>query len=165
MHKLLQLSVRRMIQVTVFIFLVQGHAYADHSQQPNDTKTQAAITSAELVLDEFMRAFNATDVSAWADTLLFPHVRVASGAVVVVPDKQSFVAQTDMMNFARVNNWARSEWDSIEVVQADPEKVHFKVQFSRFNPAGQRYASFDSLYIVQKVDDVWGIRARSSFAP
>jgi len=84
---------------------------------------------------------------------------------VVVPDKQSFVAQTDMMNFARVNNWARSEWDSIEVVQADPEKVHFKVQFSRFNPAGQRYASFDSLYIVQKVDDVWGIRARSSFAP
>jgi len=65
MHKLLQLSVRRMIQVTVFIFLVQGHAYADHSQQPNDAKTQAAITSAELVLDEFMRAFNATDVSAW----------------------------------------------------------------------------------------------------
>ena len=125
----------------------------------------AAVTAARAVMDDFLRTFNAGDVSGLADTLLFPHVRVASGGVVVIPDKAAFVAGTDMAEFARRFNWAHSEWDAIEVIQAGPEKVHFKVQFSRFDPQGQRNATFQSLYIIQKVEDRWGVRARSSFAP
>ena len=51
------------------------------------------------------------------------------------------------------------------MIQAGPDKEHFKVQISRFNPAGERYVTYDSLYIVQREGDRWGIRARSSFAP
>ncbi len=131
-------------------------AHADQGQ---------AIAAARMVMDDFMTAFNAKDESRWADTLLFPHVRVAAGGVVIVPDKATFVAQTDLKQFALDNNWAYSRWDSIEVIQAGADKVHFKVTFSRFNPAGERYVTYDSLYIVQRVDDRWGIRARSSFAP
>lgn len=126
---------------------------------------QTAVTAARQVMDDFMRTFNSRDESAWAETLLFPHVRVASGGVTVVPDKQTFVANTDLDKFAEDNDWDFSEWDSIEVIQAGSDKVHFKVTFSRFNPRGERYATFDSLYILQKVDGRWGIRARSSFAP
>ena len=130
-----------------------------------DEATSQAIADARSVMDEFILSFNARDEARWADTLLFPHVRVASGGVLVNPSKAEFVANTDLDEFARLNNWDHSAWDSIEVIQAGPTKVHFKVKFSRFNPAGEKYVSFDSLYILQWVDGRWGIRARSSFAP
>ncbi len=125
----------------------------------------AAINAAEAVMHEFIRTFNSRDEAAWADTLLFPHVRVASGSVVVTPTREEFIANTDLDAFARTNNWSYSQWDAMEVIQAGPDKVHFKVTFSRFNPQGERYATFDSLYVLQRTDQGWGIRLRSSFAP
>eukprot|EP00752_Nemacystus_decipiens_P017638 g15809.t1 len=116
-------------------------------------------------MDDFLTAFNARDESGWADTLLFPHVRVASGGVSVIPDKATFLRETDMNQFAADNNWAFSRWDCIETMHAGEDKVHFKVLFSRYNPAGERYVSFNSLYVIQRVDGRWGVRARSSFAP
>lgn len=130
-----------------------------------DEDTADAIVAARGVMEDFMTTFNARNESAWADTLLFPHVRIASGEVIVHPSKAEFVAATDLDEFAQVNNWDHSAWDSIEVIQAGPDKVHFKVVFSRFNPAGEKYVTFSSLYILQRVDGRWGIRARSSFAP
>ncbi len=123
------------------------------------------VSEARGVMDEFMSAFNDRDEARWSETLLFPHVRIASGGVNVTPSRQAFLAEADMDRFAEENDWDFSEWDSIEVVQSGQDKVHFKVQFSRFNPQGERYATFDSLYILQKIDGRWGIRARSSFAP
>ncbi len=120
---------------------------------------------ARVVMDEFLAAFNARDEGRWAETLLFPHIRIAGGGVNVTPDRQSFLAATDLEQFAIENDWDFSEWDSIETVHAAPDKVHFKVVFSRFNPQGERYVTFDSLYVLQRVDGRWGIRARSSFAP
>ncbi|MFT7653211.1 MAG: hypothetical protein ACI9ON_002123 [Limisphaerales bacterium] len=125
----------------------------------------ASVTAARQVMNEFLAAFNERDESRWADTLLFPHVRVASNSVSIVPDKKTFLSTTDLEQFAIDNDWDFSEWDSIEVIQSGPNKVHFKVKFSRFNPRGERYVTFDSLYVVQKVGERWGIRARSSFAP
>ena len=116
-------------------------------------------------MTEFLAAFNARDEPRWAKTLHFPHVRIASGSVSVVPSEAAFLATTDMDAFARQQNWQYSEWDAIEVVQADPTKVHLKVVFSRFNPQGERYATFNSLYILQRIDGRWAIRGRSSFAP
>ncbi len=134
-----------------------------HAQ--TDESTADEIAAARGIMEDFMTTFNARDESAWADTLLFPHVRIASGEVIVHPTKAEFVAATDLDEFARVNNWDHSAWDSIEVIQAGPDKVHFKVVFARFNPAGEKYVTFNSLYILQRVDGRWGIRARSSFAP
>ncbi len=124
-----------------------------------------AVSAARAVMDRFMITFNARDEAAWADTLLFPHIRVAAGSVVVHADRETFLASADLDAFAEANNWHHSAWDAVEVIQAGPGKVHFKVTFSRFNPAGERYVTYDSLYIVQQVEGRWGIRARSSFAP
>ena len=117
------------------------------------------------VMYEFMRTFNGRDVPNFARTLTYPHVRVASGGVTVFPDRQSFIEATDLEAFAKRFNWSHSRWDSISTVQADADKVHFAVQFTRFNPEGEAYVSFNSLYILQRTDSGWGIRARSSFAP
>ena len=126
---------------------------------------QDAAVGARAAMDQFIAAFNSRDAGNVADTFHFPHVRIASAGVRVIPDKQTYVATTDMEQFAIDNDWDFSGWDSIEGIHAKPGKVHFKVVFSRYNPQGEKYASYDSLYILQEIDGRWGIRARSSFAP
>ena len=128
-------------------------------------EVREAESQALDVMYDFMRTFNGRDVPNFARTLTYPHVRVASGGVTVFPDRQSFIDATDLEAFAKRFNWSHSRWDSISTVQADAEKVHFAVQFTRFNPQGVAYVSFNSLYIVQRTESGWGIRARSSFAP
>ena len=34
--------------------------------------------------------------------------------------------------------WGRSAWDYVEVIDAGPEKVHFRVQFTRYRGGRQR---------------------------
>ena len=60
-----------------------------------------AIAEASEVMREFMLTFNAQDPDRWAQTLLFPHVRISSGGVVVHPSREEFVAQMDFQAFAR----------------------------------------------------------------
>ena len=155
---------------TMTVFMQPGVAGAQQPAMtllPQDAPVQVRQAEAEAlsVMDDFMRTFNKRDTEAFADTLTYPHVRIASGGVTVFPDRQSFIDGTDFAAFAKRFNWSHSQWDSIETVQADAEKVHFAVQFTRFNPQGEPYISFNSLYIVQRTDIGWGIRARSSFAP
>lgn len=125
----------------------------------------AAETRALAVMDAFLAAFNARDEAAWADTLTFPHVRMASGTVLVYPDREAFIAAMDLDAFAETTGWRRSTWDDMQVVQSSPEKVHIRVRFSRFDEHDALMASYDSLYIIEPADGRWGVRARSSFAP
>ncbi len=128
------------------------------------TAPQAEIAARE-VMDDFLRAFNARDEQAWADSLVYPHLRMASGNVVVYPDRQTFVDAMDLDAFAASTGWRRSRWDDMEVIQSSPEKVHIRVRFSRFDANDALLSSYDSLYIIEQVEGRWGVRARSSFAP
>lgn len=112
-----------------------------------------------------MTAFNAKDSAAWADTLLYPHVRFAGGKVVTFPDRAAFIAANHIDALIAGEGWDHSKWDAMQIVQSSPTKVHIAVEFSRYHKDGTRYASYPSLYIVEQVDGKWGIRARSSFAP
>jgi len=125
----------------------------------------AAETAALEVMDAFLTAFNASDEQAWADTLVYPHIRMASGQVRVYQDRNAFVEEMDMTAFAANTGWRRSSWDDMEVIQSSPNKVHIRVKFSRFDAQDALIASYDSLYIIEPVDGHWGVRARSSFAP
>ena len=130
-----------------------------------NTWAEAADAGARQVLDDFLDAFNARDEAAWADSLHFPHVRLASQTVTVYQDRDEFIDAMDMDAFARNLGWSRSTWDEVQAVQKGDDKVHFAVQFSRYNIAGEVFQTFDSLYIVERIDGRWGVRARSSFAP
>jgi hypothetical protein len=132
---------------------------------PSLAHADAAADAALAVMDRFLAAFNARDMAAWADTLLYPHVRFADGKVTVYPDRASFMAGNRLEALAAREGWDHSTWDAREVVQESPTKVHIATVFSRYRADGTRYASYQSLYIVEKVDGNWGIRARSSFAP
>lgn len=124
-----------------------------------------AEQAARRVMADFLAAFNARDEGAWADTLLFPHVRLASGEVRVYPDREAFLEETDLAQFAARTGWDHSTWDDMRVIQVSPDKVHVAVKFTRYRADGAEIASYDSLYVIERADARWGVRARSSFAP
>lgn len=126
-----------------------------------DEATDAALA----VMERFMTTFNARDIEGWADTLVYPHVRLASGDVAVYPDRAAFVAASPFAALTSGEGWHHSAWEEMRVVQSSADKVHVAVVFARFHENGERYATYPSLYVVERVDGKWGVRARSSFAP
>ncbi|MEK7794248.1 MAG: hypothetical protein AAB353_06950 [Candidatus Hydrogenedentota bacterium] len=142
--------------VALAVAIIEGSRQVDAS----------AEDEAMAVLDRYMEAFNARDEVAWAKTLNYPHVRIASRAVRVWQNEQEYTDYMDFDRFAaQSGGWSRSQWDSRTIVQEGEDKVHLAVGFTRFNEKGEKIESFDSLYIVTKVDGHWGVQARSSFAP
>lgn len=126
--------------------------------------TDDAIAGARAALDGFMAAFNNQDAepirTRWFH---FPHVRFHSGKVTVMPTPADY----HNLVWARGGQsagWGRSAWDYQEVIDAGPEKVHFRVQFTRYRTDGTAIGSYRSLYIVTRQDGRWGITARSSWA-
>ena len=112
-----------------------------------------------------MAAFNARDPVAWAATLNYPHLRIASGELVVSESEEEFAERMDFDAFAERNGWDHSAWDEIEVVQVAENGVNVALTFSRYNADDEVISTFNTLYLVTHENDRWGIRARSSFAP
>lgn len=150
---------RAVALVTVLMACMTGAVV--RAESPED----AAVREARAVMDAFMTAFNASDPAALAETLVYPHVRFASQTVTVFPDRAAFIAASDMAAFARATGWAYSRWDDIQVIHASPDKVHFAVVFTRLDANDEVIAPYRSLYVLERIEGRWGIRARSSFAP
>jgi len=123
-----------------------------------------AIAGARAALDGFTAAFNRED----ADTIRtrwfhFPHVHFHFGKVTAMP------TPSDYHNFVSARGgqsarWGRSAWDYQKVIDAGPEELHFRVQFTRYRADDTPIGSYRSLYIVTLQDGRWGITARSSWA-
>jgi hypothetical protein len=71
----------------------------------------------------------------------------------------------DLSRFAGQTGWDHSSWDDLEVIQTSADKVHVAVTFTRYDANGAKMASYQSLYVIERVGGRWGVRARSSFAP
>jgi len=123
-----------------------------------------AVDGARSAMDGFMAAFNARDANAIRSRWFhFPHVRFHSGTVTVMQrpdDYHNRVWNGD----GESAGWGRSAWDYVEVIDAGPAKVHFRVQFTRYRDDGSVIGSYRSLYIVTFKDDRWAIQGRSSWA-
>ncbi len=147
------------------------HAQADKPIKPVSTSivhyTIAPQDSLEIfaVLDSFMVNFRqplATYLPRHLQTYLFPHVRIASGKISIIPNADSMPVAYWLARMPA--DWDHSEWVSRTIVQAGPEKVHLVNVFRRFRKDNSVIADETSLYIMEKVNGKWGIRGRSSFA-
>ena len=148
----------RSIRVVLLLVVTAVHAAPAQAQFGPENAAMG-------VLDQFMAAFNARDDEAMCRTFLYPHVRFASGAVRTYETYEACVEQFDFARFAERFGWDHSAWDSRTTVQANTDKVHVVVIFSRYNADDEQISQFDSLYIIARADGRWGIRSRSSFAP
>jgi hypothetical protein len=120
------------------------------------------LKEALATLDAYMAGLNGGDEPAVNAACNFPHVRLAGGRVVVWQNRgdyklEDFVARAG-------DGWVRSQWDERTPIHVGSDKVHLKVQFSRFRADGSMIGRFETIYIVTLQDGHWGIQARSSFA-
>jgi hypothetical protein len=126
--------------------------------------TTQAIEGARAAMDGFMAAFNAKDAEAIRSRWFhFPHARFHSGQITVMQ------APADYQNLVWAGQgpsaeWMQSIWDYVEVIDAGPDKVHFRVQFTRVRADGSAIGSYRSLYIVTYKEGRWAIQGRSSWA-
>lgn len=112
--------------------------------------------------DRFMAAFNARDSEAWAATLHFPHVRIASSKVTIINSARELDESFDRLE---KTGWDHSAWAARTIVQCEQTKAHMLTSFVRYRKDGSVLSQFDSLYIIEFKDGKWAITARSSFAP
>ncbi len=120
------------------------------------------VAAAQERLDAFMAAFNARDVTAFEATFNFPHVRFASGEVTII---ELGYHKPAMFTRGALEGWDHSAWQRRKVIHAGSDKVHIDTRFARYRGDGSLIGAFDSIYIVTRVNERWGIQARSSFAP
>ena len=123
-----------------------------------------ALADAKAAMDGFMTAFNAEDADAIRSRWFhFPHVRFHSGQVSVMERPEDLRLMV-WERQGQSTGWARTAWDYVEPIDVGTDKVHFRVQFTRFRADGSAIGSYRSLYIVTLKDGRWGIQARSSWA-
>lgn len=116
------------------------------------------------VLDEFMRTFSNSDPEAHIATYHFPHHRLARGTMTTLESRESGIEWMEQVFRALPDSgWHESVWVHRRVVTIGESKVHVDTRFRRLREDGSEIGTYDSLYILTKVNDQWGIRMRSSF--
>jgi hypothetical protein len=121
-----------------------------------------AVKQARLVMHAHFTALNARDEAALAVTLHFPHYRLSGGRLKTWPASDTYFADFQ----ARAGDgWHHSELDVVDVIAAEPEKVHLDVRFTRYRADNGVLGKFRSLWVIAKLYGRWAAQLRSSFAP
>ena len=117
--------------------------------------------------DDFLTTFNHRDAAGHANSLAYPHIRLASGQVRIWAGREEAVPamETAMRVLAERAGWDHSEWDHRRVIHTSADKVHLDVQFTRYRADGSVIGAFPAVYVVVRQPDAWRIQCRSSFAP
>lgn len=129
----------------------------------NEAKdVEAAIAAAKDVMVAHITALNAGDEVALAATLHFPHYRLSGGRLRTWDGPDSYLAD---FHARAGDGWHHSAWDFLNVVAAEPNKVHLDVGFIRYREDGSVLGKFRSLWVLARIGGVWAAQLRSSFAP
>lgn len=125
---------------------------------PNDL----AIESARNVMRAHLTALNARDEQALAATLHFPHYRLSGGKLTTWEGPESYFAD---FRARAGGDWHHTVWDSLDVIAAQPDKVHLDVRFTRYREDDSVLSKYRSMWVLSELDGVWAAQLRSSFAP
>ena len=127
--------------------------------------THAEMSSiGERILQEYIDTFNIGSALDWARKLHYPHVRMAGGNVQIGDAPEAYAADNDKGIMRTGCAWGKTVLDRCEFIQGDDDKLHFSTRWSRYTTTGEHIITFDSFYIITKIDGSWGIQCRSSYA-
>ena len=122
---------------------------------------QGAIAAARAVLDRHFAALNAGDAVALADTLHFPHYRLAGTRMQVWQRPDSYLKD---FHARAGDGWHHSAWNYCNPIAASSDKVHFDTQFTRYRADGSVLGRYRSIWVIARIDGRWAAQLRSSFA-
>ena len=126
----------------------------------NNESAEAGIAAVHT----FTETFNAQDHERHAQSLNYPHIRLANGKFTRLESAEEFAEQSRKAElFLKKEGWHHTVVASLEVLHAGKDKVHLSLRNDRCREDGAVYHSFDTLWIATLVDGHWGIQFRSSF--
>jgi hypothetical protein len=121
-----------------------------------------SLKMAMKAMDDYIDGLNRGDEAAVNAACHFPHVRLAGGKVAVWQNAGDY--KLDDFKARAGDGWHHSTWDERTPIHAGEHKVHLKVKFSRWRADNSLIGTFETIYIVTRLNGRWGIQARSSFA-
>lgn len=127
-----------------------------------DRRVSSDEADAFAPIKAYIDALNRNDTDGVRAAFLFPHVLFSQGRVFHYPTAESF-SLNDFKQRVSSDGWVRSSIDGHMVVLSGPDKVHFDIWFTRWRADGSAIGVHHSLYIVSKVNERWGLQARSSY--
>ena len=147
------------------ICTLPAYAQTDKAGIARGSHTIDASTKKEVlqVLDDYLAAFNAKNLTAWENTYQFPHYRLASGTMVVL-EKAGLRDSAHVFGPLIKEGWSYSKWDHRNIIHASADKVHVDTRFSRYRADGSLIGTYESLYVLTKENGKWGVKLRSSYA-
>jgi hypothetical protein len=126
----------------------------------NNETAEAGIAAVHA----FLETFNAQDHERHAQTLNYPHIRLANGKFARLESAEEFAERSrNAEPRLKEEGWHHTVLTSLEVLHAGEDKVHLSLRNDRCREDGTVYHSFDTLWIATLVDGHWGIQFRSSF--
>lgn len=168
MNFIFRSNMKRLINIVLFLIMLAAEAKGQIHTSVTSVEYSISVddsTALWAVLDSFIINFRQpleVYLPKHLQTYLFPHVRIASGTIVVIPDAGSM--PVSYWKARMPSDWDHSEWVSRKIIQASAKKVHIAVVFRRFRKNNTVIADEASFYILEKVNGKWGIRGRSSYA-
>ena len=130
------------------------------NKEMNNESAEAGIAAVHT----FTETFNAQDHERHAQSLNYPHIRLANGKFTRLESAEEFAEQSRKAEpFLKKEGWHHTVVASLEVLHAGKDKVHLSLRNDRCREDGAVYHSFDTLWIATLVDCHWGIQFRSSF--
>jgi len=135
-----------------FVAASAGQAVAQDASRQHEAEARAA-------LEEYFRAWNAADNDAVAAISNFPRLTIGQNGLIVVRETPEEI-ETDF-EALRASGWDRSTLDLAEAVHVSPDKVHFRIVFSRYSADGSPYTTVPGLYVMTKQDGQWGLQLQS----
>ncbi len=142
--------------VVLVCTLVVGGMGVTALAQDDERQYQA---EARAALEEYFRAWNAADNDAVAAISNFPRLSLGgNGQVVLRGSPEEIVTDFELL---RQSGWDRSTLDLAEAVQISPDKVHFRIVFTRYDVGDSPIMTTPGLYVVTKQDGHWGLQLQS----
>ena len=131
-----------------------------------ETRCVESEAGAIKAYETFISALNSGDTQAMFQVMHVPHIRISGNGVVIYETKDQL--QGEYMNgFADRAGaaWHHTEMDWVQALHSSEDKVHLYLQWTRYDKAGNAIATHPALWIMTKIDGIWGAQCRSSFSP
>lgn len=125
------------------------------------TGYEREIAAAMAMLDRHLVALNAGDAEGLADTLHFPHYRLAGTRMQVWQTSDTYLED---FHARAGEGWHHTKWDFRNVISASRDKVHIDLQFTRYRADDSVLGSFRSIWVITLIGGRWAAQLRSSFA-
>jgi len=145
----------------IALFIITFWLSVSAAAQGDSSQTEKEVMG---VLDAFMASFNASDPEAHTATYHFPHFRLAQGNMASWETREDAISVHKFLFLKLlITGWHKTEWLDRKIISITDAKVHVATRFRRLREDGSEIVTAESLYVLTKENDRWGIKLRSSY--